>query len=124
MTQTPSILLIAQPGYLRDSLQVLLTALSGGRQVVLANSWSRETVSVVNSQPDLALVVLEPGSQGPEEGANVGQIKSAWPQTRLVVLLDTDKQRQAIAFAGADRIWFKGALAAQMLDEIEDLLNE
>jgi DNA-binding NarL/FixJ family response regulator len=123
MTQTPSILLVAQPGHLRDSLQVLLTALSGGRQVVLANGWG-ETASAVNSQPDLALVVLEPGSQGSEEGADVAQIKSTWPQTRVVVLVDTEKQRQAIAFAGADRVWFKGALAAQMLVEIEALLNE
>lgn len=123
MTQTPSILIIAQPGHLRDSLQVLLTALSGDRQVVVANSWQLETPGVGNSHPDLVLVVLEPNSHGFEEEVDVAQIKTRWPKTQLIVLVDTEQQREAVASAGADRVWFKGTFAARMLDEIEALLN-
>ena len=100
MTQKPTILLVAQPGHLRDSLQVLLTALSGGRLVVLANSWPVDTPSVMNGQPDLVVVVPEPGSQETEDNPDVAQIKTRWPLTRLAVLVDTEWQRQDAA-AGA-----------------------
>jgi DNA-binding NarL/FixJ family response regulator len=123
MTQEPSILLIAQPGHLRDSLQVLLAALSGGRSIVLASVCMDETLDAMNSHPVLVLVVLEPGYQRTEETAVIAQIKARWPQTRLVVLVDTEQQRQAATSIGADRVWFKGTLASQMLVEIEALLN-
>jgi DNA-binding NarL/FixJ family response regulator len=123
MKQTPLILLVAQPGHLRDSLQVLLTALSGGRPVVLADSWLGETARTVNGHPDLVLLVLEPDSQNSEGMADIAQIKSIWHQTRVVALVDTEQQRQAVASTRADRVWLKGRLAAQMLVEIEELLN-
>lgn len=123
MMQEPSILIIAQPGHLRDSLQVLLTSLSGGLPILLANGWLVETLHVMKSQPVLVLVALEPASPKTEISAVVTQIKTRWPQTRLVALVDTEQQRQAVNSAGADRVWFKGTLAAQMLAEIERLLN-
>lgn len=92
--------------------------------MVLANSWPSETPGVGNSHPDLVFVVLEPGIQGADEEADVAQIKTRWPQTQLIVLVDSEKQREAVASAGADRVWFKGTLAAQMLVEIEGLLNK
>lgn len=124
MTHTHSILLIAQPGHLRDSLQVILTALSGGRPVVLESGWPEEPLGSVNGLPVLVLAVLEPGSSENEVNAAITHIKIRWPQTRLVVLVDTEQQRQVVASAGADRVWFKGTLAAQMLAEIEVLLNQ
>lgn len=123
MKRTPPILLVAQPGHLRDSLQVLLTALTGDRPVVLANSWVGETARAVGGNPDLVLLVLEPDSQSFEGKADIAQIKVTWPQTRVVALVDTEQQGQAVASAGADRVWLKGRLAAQMLAEIEELLN-
>jgi hypothetical protein len=42
----------------------------------------------------------------------------------MVALVDTEQQRKAITSLGVDRVWFKGTLAAQMLAEIETLLNE
>jgi DNA-binding NarL/FixJ family response regulator len=122
--QEPTILVIAQPGHLRDSLQVLLAALSGGRPVVAADGVLVEKSSAMKSYPDLVLVVLEPGSPGTEDREVVAQIKNHWPQTRLVVLVDTERQRQSMIVAGADRALFKGILAAQMLVEIEALLND
>lgn len=123
MAQEPSILIIAQPGYLRDSLQVLLAALPGDHPVVVARDGLVQTLSAMSSHPVLLLVVLEPSSPGLEVNAVVAQIKAHWPQTRLVVLVDTEQQRQAATLAGADRVWFKGTLAAQMLVEIEALLS-
>lgn len=123
MTQEPSILIIAQPGHLRESLQVLLAALPGNHPVVVARDGLVKMLSTMSSHPVLLLVVLEPSSPGTESNAVVAQIKTRWPQTRLVVLVDTEQQRQAVTSAGADRVWFKGTLAAQMLVEIEALLN-
>ena len=123
MTQEPSILVIAQPGHLRDSLQVLLASLSGGRPVVVAGGVLVEKPGTMNSHPDLVLVVLEPGSPGAEDSEVAAKIKTHWPQTRLVVLVDTERQRQSMIAAGADRVLFKGFLAAQLLVEIEGLLN-
>lgn len=123
MTQEPSILIIAQPGHLRESLQVLLAALPGNHPVVVARDGLVEMLSAMSSHPVLLLVVLEPSTPGTESNAVVAQIKTRWTQTRLVVLVDTEQQRQAVTSAGADRVWFKGTLAAQMLVEIEALLN-
>jgi DNA-binding NarL/FixJ family response regulator len=124
MTQDPLILLIAHPGSLRDSLRVLLTTISGSQPVIRANDGSEENLSAINGYPDLVLVVLEPDIAGTEENTDVTQIKIRWPQTRLVVLVDSEEQRQAITSTGVDRVWFTGTLAAQMLVEIEALLNE
>lgn len=123
MTQEPSILIIAQPGHLRESLQVLLAALPGNHPVVVARDGLVEMLSAMSSHPVLLLVVLEPSTPGTESNAVVAQIKTRWTQTRLVVLVDTEQQHQAVTSAGADRVWFKGTLAAQMLVEIEALLN-
>jgi len=123
MAQKPFILIIAQPGYLRDSLQVLLAALPGDHPVIVARDGLVQTLSAMSGHPVLLLVVLGPSGPGLEVKAVVAQIKARWPQMRLVVLVDNEQQRQAVTLAGADRVWFKGALAAQMLVEIEALLN-
>ena len=124
MTQDASILLIAQPGKLRESLQVLLAAISGNRPVLLASNWPVETISAREKPLVLVMLVLERGSLGTQATTLVTEIKSRLPQARLVVLVDTEQQQHAATFAGADRVWFKGALAAQMLVEIEMLINE
>lgn len=121
MTQDSSILIIAQPGYLRDSLQVLLAALSEGRPVIMSSGRLGESINTVNSHPILVMVVLEPDIPGTEVSAAVAQVKTRWPETRLIVLVDSEYQ--AVTSYGADRVWFKGMLAAQMLVELEKLLN-
>jgi hypothetical protein len=123
VTQKPPILLVAQPGHLRDSLQLLLTTLSGGRPVRVASSWQVKALSNVNRHPALVVVVLGSGVLETEIGADVAKIKTRWPKTLLIVLVDTEQQRQAVTSIGADRVWFKGTLAAQMLVEIEELLS-
>jgi hypothetical protein len=95
MTQEPTILLMAQPGHLRDSLRVLLAALSGSHPVVLTSDWPVETLSAINGHPVLVLVILEPESPRTEVSAVVSQIKTRWPQTRMVALVDTEQQRKA-----------------------------
>lgn len=122
MAQKPTILLVSQPGHLRDSLQVLLKSLSGGPRVVLESGWSPK-LEAVKSHPVLALVVMEPDGLEDVVSTSVAQFKTHWPQTRLVVLVDSEKQHQASTSAGADRVWFKGTLAAQILIEIEALLK-
>ena len=123
MTQESSILLIAPPGHLRDSLQVLLAALPGSHPVAVTSGVQVETLSAMNHDPALVLLVLEPSGPGTQVDGFVAEIKTSWTHTQLVVLVDTEEQGQAVASAGADRVWFKGTLAAQMLVEIEALLN-
>ena len=123
MIQESYILLIAPPGHLRASLQVLLAALPGGHSIVVASGEQMETLGTLNRDPALVLIALEPSSSGTQVDAVVAEIKHRWLQARLVVLVDTEQQRQAVASAGANRVWFKGTLAAQMLVEIEALLN-
>ena len=124
MRLEPAILLIARPGPLRESLQVLLTALPGSRPVVLLDGWLSETLREIQSEPVLVLVVFEPDSLETEVSAATAQVKNRWPHVPLIVLADMEQQHQAAASAGADRVWFNGTLAAQMLVEIEMLLNE
>src|SRR5512146_43747 len=123
MTQDPAILLIAKPGYLRDSLVVLLTALSKSLPVILVSNWPAETRSALRCYPVLVMVVLEPGSTGVEVNDMVAKIKNHWPHIHLVALVDSEGQRQAASAAGVDRVWLKGTLAAHMLGEIESLLT-
>jgi hypothetical protein len=123
MTEETTILIIAPPGTLRDSLQILLAALPGNRSVIVTSGWLVESLRRNNHHPVLVLLVLEPGSSGAEVREVIAYIKTHWSQAALVVLVDTESQRQAVTSAGADRVWYKGTLAAQMLFEIEGLLN-
>ncbi len=123
MIQESSIILIAPPGHLRDSLQVLLAALPGGHPIVVASGEQMEMLGTISRDPVLVLIALELSSPGTQVNVVVAEIKHRWVQTRLVVLVDTEQQHQAVTSAGADRVWLKGTLAAQMLVEIEALLN-
>jgi hypothetical protein len=90
----------------------------------LLDGWLSETLREIQSEPVLVLVVFEPDSLETEVSAATAQVKNRWPHVPLIVLADMEQQHQAAASAGADRVWFNGTLAAQMLVEIEMLLNE
>ena len=121
MRNPRSTLIIARPGQLRDSLQVLLAAIP--------------QLGVVNQADDgptgLALTTIECptlvflGFDLPKHELlkTLKQAKIKWPRTPSIALVDNPHDDQAAKTAGADIVLMKGVLAAKLSTMIEDLLK-
>lgn len=112
-----SVLVIARPGQLRDSLLVLLNAIPRIGRVEQADDVASALAMSRELRPALVLVDFDrPG------GETSSRIKTAWPQARYVVLVDSEQACYDAESAGADAVLVKGVLASKLLAAIEDLL--
>lgn len=113
-------LILVQPGPLQQSLQTLLTTLPEIEIVAEARSLEALQQAGPEFQPDL--ILLEAGLAGECMGATLRHWQQKWPQTKLIVLVETAVQRETAVAAGADVVLFKGFRAAQLIARIEALL--
>jgi DNA-binding NarL/FixJ family response regulator len=120
--QLPSVLIITKQEQLRGSLRVLLTSLPRIGSVEMASDVSSNLVEKEDAPPALVLLALDSSYADAETLLTLHQIKSTWPDTRTVVLVEDKGQYRTVQTAGADVILFKGILASQMLKQIEELL--
>lgn len=120
--QLPSVLIISKQEQLRGSLRVLLTSLPRIGSVEMASDVSSNLVEKEDAPPALVLLALDSSYTDAETLLTLHQIKSTWPDTRTVVLVEDKRQYRVVQTVGADVILFKGILASQMLKQIEELL--
>lgn len=113
-------LIISRPGQLRNSLEVLLAAIPQLEAVRPADD--SQAALVIGTQCHPALVVMD-YDRSNDSAAALGYIKSAWPQTRCVVLADDEQVLPAAWAAGADIVLTKGVLASKFYATIEELLS-
>lgn len=116
-----SALIIARPGWLRESLQALVTAVPQIGSVDLVDDGLSALKVVTEHQP--ALVLLDTNLPEDEIPTVLRRIKARWPQTRCLVLADDGQQQQAAQAAGADDVLLKGYPAARLFVTIEELLK-
>jgi DNA-binding NarL/FixJ family response regulator len=121
--QLPSVLIINKQEQLRGSLRVLLTSLSRIGSVKVASDVSSKLVEVGDTPPALVLLALDSSYADAETLVTFHQIKSTWPGARTVVLVEDERQYQAVQTAGADSVLFNGLRAAELLKKIEWLLQ-
>ena len=119
----PSVLIIARQAQLRDSLRVFLTSLSRIGSAEVASDVSSNLVEKEDAPPTLVLLALDSSYTDAETLLALHQIKSTWPGARTAVLVEDEKQYQAVQTAGVDSVLFTGLLAAELLKKIEELLR-
>jgi DNA-binding NarL/FixJ family response regulator len=122
MDQLLPALIIARQEQLRNSLQVLLASLSRIGPVELANAVPTNLDGKEHAGLALVLLALDSSYTDVEILQTLRQLKSTWPAARTAVLVEDERQYQAVQAAGANLVVFKGIFAAEILKKIELLL--
>ena len=92
----PIVLVVAPPGYYRDSLVALLDTVRHSQKVLVAADLHQADSLSGPDEPDLVLLATPParlatGSLKPM----VERMRLAWPQARIVLLTDTREDQPA-----------------------------
>ena len=116
MTKKESLLIVAAPGRLRDSLEALLKTLSWLHIIEPVDNKFSALEMMTQYQPKLVLL--------DNEGWNLlKSIKTLYPQVHCLALVNGLQQQQAAKSAGADLTLLKGFVASELFTAIEKLLS-
>jgi DNA-binding NarL/FixJ family response regulator len=113
-------LVIARPSRFRESLHLLLASMSLIEKIHLADDI--ESALKITAVPTVVIVDVEVGDLCLP--AAIARIKTAWPQARLVVLVEDELEYQAAQSAGGDVLLRKGFPAAKFIEAVETLLTK
>ncbi len=113
-------LVIARPSRFRDSLHLLLASMSLIENIHLADDI--ESALKVTAVPTIVIVDAE--LDGACLPTAINKIKAAWPQARLITLVEDELEFQAAQSAGADVRLRKGFPAAKFIEAVEKLLTK
>jgi DNA-binding NarL/FixJ family response regulator len=116
MTQKESLLIVAAPGRLRDSLEALLKTLSWLHIVKPVDNKFSALEMMTQHQPKLVLLDNETWNL-------LKSIKTLYPQVHCLALVNGLQQQQAAKSAGADLTLLKGFVASELFTAIEKLLS-
>ena len=117
----PTILILAMPGDLQTSLQMLLSLLSDVAVLVTEAGYSA-LQAIEGYSP--ALVIFDFALNGGDPQMIVDMIKVRWPTIPCLVLVNDAQQRQKAQDTGADLVLVKGYPAAKLLAAVENLLSQ
>lgn len=113
--------MVAQPGPVRDGLEVLLSAVPRLGIAGVVDS-SQAALNQIEVEPP-AIVLIDFALTGIEAPELVRQIKAARPQIRCVVLADSLEQEEAARQAGAAITLRQGAAPAEIFETFEKLAD-
>lgn len=116
------VLIVANPGPLRDSLQAFLLTLPQIETVSLVGDGPSALRAVTEHNP--ALVLVDANLSDGEALVALRQIKAQGSQSQILVLADDIQQQQDATAAGADAVFVIGFPPASLLETIERLLSE
>lgn len=116
----PTILILAMPGDLQTSLQMLLSLKDVA--VLVTTEGSSALQAIERHVPALMIVDFE--LPGEDLLSIVDRIKFRWPNFPCLVLVDDEQQRQRALRIGANLALVKGYPADKLLAAIEDLLSQ
>ena len=114
------VLIVAPPGRLRDGLQAIVRAVPQIAETLQADD-GPAALRLLTEHP-LALVVLDAALPGGEAWTLWPQIKSRWPQTRVIILTNEDGQRQIAGKCDADALLTKGFTVTALTETVATLL--
>ena len=120
MMSKRSVLVIARPSPLRDSLTTLLTTMPRVATVRHADDAAAAYHLADVLRP--SIVVLDAGLPGGDAWTLLRNIKSRWPHIVCVMLTDTTVSRKRAEAAGATCAILKGYPAAKLSRILEQLL--
>jgi len=114
------ILLMAQPGTLRDSLRALLSTLNGV-QTMQTDDVQSAQVAIRAFHPALLIVDLEPSNGRLME--YMGLLRAECAHMKCVVLAEGVQQEELALAAGADTVLLYGFPASRLAATIAQLVN-
>lgn len=117
-----SVCIISKREQLRDSLRVLLSSLSTVGSVEVERDFSSSLAEREDAPPALVLFTLDSSDHDSEILPTLRQIRSAWPMTRIAILVRNESQAWEVPPAEVDIIFHEGITAAQILKQIDELL--
>ena len=119
MNQRTMAVIVAPPGVLRQGLRAAVTSV---RRLTVDEVDNIAQAMAIKHDPALVLLSVE----GPESShhAAIRSIKSRWPATPCIVLVDTVAQAQTAREEGADMVLVKGVRPAELLAKIEKQLDD
>lgn len=121
MALQPTLAMIAaRAGSQQSSLLALLTTMPQIQAVVLAEERFLALKMISEHRP--ALAVLDMGLLGAEAQTLLQKIKTDWPRTQCIVLVDDVGQQQAAQTVGMESVLVKGFLPTKLITTIEELL--
>lgn len=117
-----SVLIVAQPGPLRDALRALVTTMP--QVEIMAETDSIKMLAELHTrfQPDL--VVLDASVQDKDVWQTLAHTKNQCAHTRICVLVEGEDQQLKAAASSADLVLLKGFPAADLAKTLEELLNQ
>jgi hypothetical protein len=101
-TISPVVLVVAPPGYYRESLVALLGTVRHSQRVFVAGDLHQAGLLIGPHEPDLVLLATPPSR--PATAAlkpMVERMRRTWPQARIVLLTDTSEDQPAGPLADA-----------------------
>jgi DNA-binding NarL/FixJ family response regulator len=122
MTKPTLALVVTGPGSLQNGLLAMLTTIPQIQAVLVAEEASRALRMIADHRP--ALVLLDVVLPGNEAGAVLKEIKTRWPSTHCIILVDDVRQEREAEAAGAGSVLIKGFPAAKLIATIEGLLSQ
>jgi DNA-binding NarL/FixJ family response regulator len=117
-----SVLVVAKPSPLRDSLVALLRSIPSITVIQQADDAASALRIIEVDGP--VLVLLDAGLPAGQAWSLLRQVKSRWPTTPCIVLTDTQQSRRRAEAAGANRALLKGFPAAKLSLMLEQLLQQ
>ena len=119
MTSKPVLaLIVASPSSLQNGLMALLTTISQISAVMVAEEASLALRMVKDHHPALLLLDVN----FPEAQNLLKQVKTDWPLTRCIILVDCVEQMEGVT--DADAVLIKGFSAEQLNGTVEELLSD
>ncbi len=111
------VMIVAEPGRLRDGLQALLASYLGAEPLMTGERGPSAAEAICTAQPDL--VILDEGLLGPETAALVKEVKSKWSWMGCIVVVDRTGHFLAMQEAGADYVLLRGFAVPRLFDALE-----
>lgn len=115
------LLIVAEPGRLRDGLQALLNSFRALEPAIVLDDGRSALEAIRNGWPDL--VMLDYHVFGEATPEFVHAIKQARVQAYFIVVADRLGQFPPILDAGADEVLLKGFSAAELSTAVEQALS-
>jgi DNA-binding NarL/FixJ family response regulator len=120
-TNCTSALIIAPPGRLRDSLQVLLQASNSLAPAGQADDACSGLLMVAEYRP--ALVLLDTHLPGDDAWQVLEHLKHNYPQIRCFVLAHSFDQERRAQETGADAVFLAGFSAETFFEAIKSIVS-
>ena len=114
------VLIVSEPGPMRDSLQMALSVLPHVETVVLADTAESALLAMAERAPTLVVYDADVSVK------NMEAVLAAVTQLggKSLVIADSREQQNRATAAGANKVLLKGHRAAEVLEILENLMGQ